>query len=41
MTITRPAPISQADFAAYNPTGPEPKTTTVSPSAMSPMAAPK
>ena len=31
ITITRPAPISQEDFAANNPTGPAPNTTTVSP----------
>src|SRR5215208_7321129 len=31
MTITRPAPKSQAHLAAMMPTGPAPKTTTVSP----------
>ena len=41
MTITRPAPISQADLAANSPTGPAPKTTTTSPSTMSPSWAPK
>ena len=40
-TMTRPAPISQADFAANSPTGPAPKTTTTSPSTMSPSWAPK
>ena len=39
--MTRPAPISQADLAANSPTGPAPKTTTVSPSTMSPSWAPK
>src|SRR3954469_25487147 len=41
MTMTRPAPINQADFAATSPTGPAPKTTTTSPSTMSPSWAPK
>ena len=39
--MTRPAPISQADLAANRPTGPEPYTTTTSPSTMSPSWAPK
>src|SRR3954454_20042913 len=36
MTMTRPAPMSQAERAAKSPTGPAPKTTTTSPSVMSP-----
>src|SRR5947208_46069 len=40
-TITRPAPISHDDWAAIRPTGPAPRTTTVSPSVMSPSWAPK
>jgi hypothetical protein len=31
ITMTRPAPKSQAHLAAMMPTGPAPKTTTVSP----------
>ena len=38
-TITRPAPNSQAHRAAMMPTGPAPKTTTVSPSRISPISA--
>jgi hypothetical protein len=41
MTMTRPAPISQADLAATSPTGPAPNTMTTSPSTMSPSCAPK
>lgn len=40
-TMTRPAPMSQADLAANRPTGPAPNTTTTSPCAMSASCAPK
>ena len=39
MTITRPAPNSQAQRAAISPTGPAPNTTTVSPFWMPPISA--
>jgi hypothetical protein len=39
MTITRPAPNSQAQRAAMMPTGPAPNTTTVSPFWMPPISA--
>ena len=35
-----PTPISHADFMANRPTGPQPKTTTVSPPLISPISAP-
>ena len=38
-TITRPAPMNQAERAANRPTGPAPNTTTVSPSRMLPISA--
>jgi hypothetical protein len=37
--ITRPAPISQADFWANSPTGPQPNTITVSPSTIDAISA--
>ena len=39
MTMTRPAPKSQAHLAAMMPTGPAPKTTTVSPGWIPPISA--
>ena len=41
MAKTRPAPSSRAETMANRPTGPQPKTATVSPGVISAMSAPK